>query len=486
MVRGESSRLSAKPYGRRYRSVHVNDRGFPTVRFGDPSYQRKSDSRTLSRSTDEFVESAGEDFRIGIGSGIRNLESFPMEIHYDFRIFRRMDERVGNQIPKKRSEEFRIGFDGLGSGFVNENLETFGMTGFLKRFREYVGKVRIHHVRKRSRSGKEKKIVDRVAHRSDFGNRGIDPFGRFVLYGDSELEVAFGDRERRFELVGNMSGIRAFPFGKLLDGADNLSRERERNEEQRDRESKHSEEKGEKYRRSGSYEKIFLFVEDEATVFRYVHGIENVFLITYRFRDRFADGEIPNRVGRKFGGFRFKRTHHGNGSVLVRDSEIADALRKEFAFLEPRFEIRSLGVHDRLREISFSRGHGIQTMFEKILDSLFVDHPSERSGNGDNGEKRGEDGGSDFRRQPVFGPLEKFFEVHGYSITYPTFRMVLITSFPSFFLREETCASSVTESNQSDSSVSPQTASRISPLFFGIHLFLERNSKTHHSFAGKS
>ena len=326
--------------------------------FGDPSYQRKSDSRSLSRSADEFVESTGKDFRIGIGGGIRNLESIPVEIHYDFRIFRRVDERVGNQVPKKRSKEFRIGLDGYRSGLVDGNFETFGVSGFLQRFCEYVGKLRIHHVRKRSRGGKKQKVVDGIAHRSDFGNRGFDPFGGLVLYGDGKLEVAFGDREWGFKLVGYVPGIRAFAFGKLLDGSDDLPRKRERNEKQRYRKSKHSEEKGEKNRRSRSYEKILLFIEDESAVFRNVYGIENVFLIPNRSRNRPVERKLTNILGSQSGGPGFKGTYHGNGAVLIRDGEIADALRKEFSFFEPGFEIRPLGMHDRLRKIAFSRRHG--------------------------------------------------------------------------------------------------------------------------------
>ena len=57
-----------------------------------------------------------------------------------------------------------------------------------------------------------------------------------------------------------------------------------------------------------------------------------------------------------------------------------------------------------------------------------------------------------------------------------------MTDFPSFFRRLDICASSVTESIASSASFIPQTASRISVLFFGYHLLRARNSMIPYSF----
>lgn len=232
--RTQANVLSRIFHANRNGSVLQLHRRIPSVGFRDAANEGKPDSRTLSRSSHEGVEGILNNLRVGIGSRVRELESRGSERHGDFRIGRRVYQRVRREVSKKGSEDLRIGGNRGGSVGSGSHREAFDGSGTGERFVQHGEEVGRFGLGKGPGSREKKEVVHGVAHHADFGDGRFQMVPGTFFDGESQLYVALRHREGRFEFVGDVPRVRALALGQLFDGADDLARERKRYEKQHD------------------------------------------------------------------------------------------------------------------------------------------------------------------------------------------------------------------------------------------------------------
>ncbi len=322
--------------------------------FGNATDERKTDARTLSRSSDERFERPRYDLWVGIGGQVRERKPVTEKPNGHGRTRRSVNERVGNEVSQKGRHQTFIEPNGANGAVVENDAETFGSGGCGNRFRKDFRKVFVVLHKRTSRSRKQEQIVHRVAHRADFGYRGGNPFLGSRGVGKRQLKVAFRDGKGRLKLVGDMAGIGPFAIGELFYGANHLPRKRERYEKQQDRKRQYSKDERRKHGQSGTNEGVFGLVEHERPVLSDAGGIQYVSLSADDAFGDFTERKAVKDVGRN--PFGFERSDDRNVSVGIRDGKIPEVLRQESAFPDSRFEIPAGSLGNDSREIASAHG----------------------------------------------------------------------------------------------------------------------------------
>lgn len=202
--------------------------------FRDAADEGKTDSGPLSGRSHERVEGVPYDLRVSIRRRIREFETGRSEEHRDLRIGRRMHQRVGREVPEKGSKDLRVGGNGgrgVGSGGYQEAVNG---SGTCERIVQNGAEVSGLGLGKGSGCREKQEVVDGITHHADFGNGGFEVVLGAFFHGKRQLHVALSHGERGLEFVGDVTRVGAFTFGELFDGTDDLSRERERNEEKQE------------------------------------------------------------------------------------------------------------------------------------------------------------------------------------------------------------------------------------------------------------